>query len=554
MALAAEQIAHTVDSLVGEGVSKEMGIGGAYEGAEKYSKMLGSWAPPIRSADDDIGPDKNLADARVRDMTRNDGYAQSAANIHKDNIVGAMYMLNAKPQTTVLSGLKGDTKWAEEFQEEVEAKFTLCAESPNCWFDASHNQTLTGIIRLATGIYAQTGEFLATAAWITDYPRPYKTAIQMIDLDRLATPWEFMDDPSVVSGVRKTRRGASRGFYIRKGKNRADMFRDPVDDFTYVKARKPNGRVNAIHIKEQMRVDQTRGVADMVAGLKEMKTLSTFRDVTLQNAVVNAMYAASIESDLPPEVAMAALGAGNPGEQIAKYGSAYLGAIAKYTGENNMKVDGVKIPHFYPGTSLKLNPVGNPGGVGQEFETGLLRYISALLGVSYEQLSRDYSNTNYSSARAGMLETWKFMQSRKKMVADRLATIIYTLWFEEAMNMGDLEVMKYSKAPNFYEGLNREAYTNCSWIGASRGQIDELKETQAAVLRMKYNLSTQEDEAAKLGKDWRRLNEQLEREKLDREDKGLELEESNAINAASGAPREASNDENDAAEVRGEDG
>jgi capsid protein len=28
-----------------------------------------------------------------------------------------------------------------------------------------------------------------------------------------------------------------------------------------------------------------------------------------------------------------------------------------------------------------------------------------------------------------------------------------------------------------------EAMSRCDWIGASRGQIDELKETQAAILR-----------------------------------------------------------------------
>jgi hypothetical protein len=60
---------------------------------------------------------------------------------------------------------------------------------------------------------------------------------------------------------------------------------------------------------------------------------------------------------------------------------------------------------------------------GTNFEQSLLRYIAATLGVSYEQLSRDYTNTNYSSARAAMTETWKFMQARKKLIADRFATI-----------------------------------------------------------------------------------------------------------------------------------
>jgi hypothetical protein len=29
-------------------------------------------------------------------------------------------------------------------------------------------------------------------------------------------------------------------------------------------------------------------------------------------------------------------------------------------------------------------------------------------------------------------------------------------------------------APNFYAPMMKEAYAACSWIGAARGQIDEL--------------------------------------------------------------------------------
>ncbi|PVQ41401.1 phage portal protein, partial [Salmonella enterica] len=41
-------------------------------------------------------------------------------------------------------------------------------------------------------------------------------------------------------------------------------------------------------------------------------------------------------------------------------------------------------------------------------EQALLRYIAAGLGVSYEQLSRDYSQVSYSSARASANESWRY--------------------------------------------------------------------------------------------------------------------------------------------------
>lgn len=59
------------------------------------------------------------------------------------------------------------------------------------------------------------------------------------------------------------------------------------------------------------------------------------------------------------------------------------------------------------------------------------------------------------------------------------------------------------------------------WIGASRGQIDELKETQAAVMRIKAGLSTYEIEASRLGFDFRDLFEQQASEKEQMEELGL---------------------------------
>lgn len=532
-----EDIARDIAEVVGDIPGKDMAFGGAFEGADRFDRWLSTWQPGLQSADLDILGAKPLADARSRDAARNDGYIQSAANIHKDNIVGSMFLLNAKPN---MRGLGIDDEvWEEEAQLEFETKFTLAAESPNHWLDAQRSKTLTGMVRLATGIYTQTGELLASAEWLRDKPRPFSTAIQLLDLDRLTTPYD--SDPSAIvrGGVRLNQFGAAMGYYIRNA-HPTDYDR-PFDsvDYKYVPATKPWGRRQIIHIREEVRPAQTRAVADIVAGLKAIKITQKFRDVTLQQAVVQAMYAMSIESDMMPAEAFAAMGAQNMdiGTVVADYATKYMAAVSAYTGKKGITIDGVKIPHFFPGTRLNAKTTNGPGGVGQEFEQSLLRYIAAILGVSYEQLSKDFSKTNYSSARAALTETWKYMQSRKRMVADRFASMVYMLWFEEQMNAGELEAMKYSKLPNYYEGLYAEAYTECDWIGASRGQIDELKETQAAVLRIKFGLSTHEDELSKLGKDWRKIYGQLARESKMRDKLGIVLQEDNSMNAASGSPR-----------------
>jgi lambda family phage portal protein len=532
-----------IEALLGPNIlspaeSRELAIvGGAHEGASRFSRELALWAPALQSADRDILPEKAETDARARDMVRNDAYVNNGQSLHRDGIVGSLFALNAKPSIGVL-GL--DEAWATEFQAEVEEKFTLWAESPNNWPDAARINTLTALVRLAIGTYTMGGEVLATVEWPRESDRQYRTSIQMIENERLSTPYLLMDDPNVRGGIERNRYGAPQAYHIRRGHPTDPWQR--IEDYEWVRVpiRKPWGRLQVIHILEQTRIDQTRGISEMVSALKEMRTTKKYRDIVLQNAVVNATYAATIESDLPPDAAFASLGGGDDiGEGVANYAASYLGAIGQYAGNSrNMHIDGVRIPHLFPGTKLQLRNAGTAGGVGTGFEQSLLRYIAANLGVTYEELSRDYSQTNYSSIKAAVSVTGRFMASRKKMVADRFASAIYRLWFEEALNKNDITSMPRN-APNFYENMNGDAYTSCDWIGAGKGQIDELKETQAAVLRLKYHLSTYEDEMGRLGKDWRKTLAQRERETKELKARDLVVEESNAINAASGAPRQS---------------
>ena len=540
--MGAQIIDHYVDPLIGVPPSREVAMSGAYDASSRTSNELALWTSPLQSADMDLLPDKDIMDSRVRDMLRNDAYVQNGATIQKDSIVGEMFLLNAKPNWKVL-GL--DETWAEEFQEEVEAKFTLYAESIRNFPDAARKNTLTGMVRLAVGIHAMAGEVLASVEWMRNGYRPFSTALQMIDLDRLGNPRGEMDTPTLRKGVHRDRYGAALGYWIRQA-HPSDWMDPNGYDWKYVPATRGQvvgnpgwDRPQMIHILDQWRPDQSRGVAAMVAALKEMKMTKRFRDVVLQSAVLNATYAASIESDLPADVVLQQAGGGDV-SALSSYATSYLSEVAKYVGgSKNIRLDGVKVPVFYPGTKMKLQNAGTPGGVGSEFESSMLRYIAASLGVSYEQLSKDYSAANYSNLRAAMAETAKRMRVQKRNVADRFAGIFYRLWLEEALNKREITSMP-RKAPNWYDGLNQEAYSACDWIGASTGQIDELKETQAAVLRINNGLSTREDELARLGKDWRVVFRQLAREKKVADDQnllfGADKNSQNMMNAASGTP------------------
>jgi len=235
--------------------------------------------------------------------------------------------------------------------------------------------------------------------------------------------------------------------------------------------------------------------------------------VTLQNAIVQATYAAAIESEIPQEAMLAMMGQGSSENAYNDAVGTYLDGLTAFLGgSNNIKLDGVMIPHLYPGTKLNVRPVSNPGGIGTEFEASLLRYAAAGLDVSYEEMARDYSKVNYSSGKLAIANLEKSVMSRKRLVADGLANHIYALWLEEEIVAGNLPLPAGADVELFYQPLMKEAFTRATWIGAGSGMIDELKETQAALLRIKGGLSTYEAELAKLGKDWRRVFAQRARE------------------------------------------
>ena len=371
-------------------------VTGAYDAADRANREIALWTPPLHSADDDILPAKEILDVRSRDTVRNDGYISGASDIYKDSIVGALYALNSKPAHEVL-GL--DEVWAEEFQLEVETKFTLAAESSACWFDASRRNTVTELVRLGVGIGLMAGEVLGTMEWINTSGRPFKTAMQMIDVDRLSNPSNKLDSRELRGGVQMDRYGAPLGYHIRTT-HPTEFYGLEREEWSYVPAYKPWGRPLVLHLFEQQRPGQTRGVSKLASTLKQSRSAGRFRDIMLENAVVNATFAASIESELPTEAVYQMMGGGNldaadAQKAIQAYAQGYLSSINEYVGSRGHRIDGVKVPHLFPGTKLQLRPAGQGGPLGTELEQSMLRYIAASLGLSYEQFSHDYSKANY---------------------------------------------------------------------------------------------------------------------------------------------------------------
>lgn len=488
---------------------------GGLEGAERTARETALWNPHMGSPDQIINRVKSVADARGRDLVNNDGHARGGIAIAKDSIVGGHYRLNATPVVRVLKSAgtgSFDDTWAEEFQAVVEARFDLIAESDSYWLDAAGVNTFTDMIRLAVGGIMVGGEIAATCEWLSrDSSRPLATAIQMIAPARISNPNGLPDDRFMRRGVQRDVRGKPLGYHIRSG-HPGENYDLSSTQWKYVAARKPWGRRQVIHIFEQMEPDQSRGVGDIVSVLKNMRMTKQFDELTLQRAVVDASYASAIESDLPPDAVYGLMGGASGPENFENAVVSYMSLLSRFFGAANVAMDGVKTPVLPPGTKMVTKSLGTPSGIGSDFGEGLLRHTAAALGISGEEFMNNFTKTSYSGLRGAFNHTNKRMKARKKIGADRFADAIYALVLEEEIGNGNVPLPRGVSREIFYEPLMKEAFCRAQWIGAGAGQIDELKETQAAILRIKSGLSTYEYEASKMGGDFREIFKQRARE------------------------------------------
>lgn len=468
-------------------------------GADTWAPELRSWNPSLVSADTELLPEQETLRARTHDMIRNHGLMSGGVQIHLDNIIGAGLRLSAKPDYRAL-GLDAD--WAKEWSRDTEVRFRQFADDIDCYCDATRRKSFAGLLSQGYRSYLTSFEILATAEWLPRSGSRYKTAIQMIDPARLENPHGAPDQDRLRGGVELGEMGDPVAYWIssRLAGDSYNMSNAGLRTWKRVPRETSWGRPLVIHVYDEERAGQSRGKSGIVSVLAKSKMLEKFEQVALQAAIQNAMYAAVIESSMDWNSVGTAIGATATADPVEKY----LGHRAAWHNDGHVRYAGLKIPHLYPGEQLKFTNPQHPNTAFNSFEEAVLRYIAGGFNLSYEQLSRDYSKSNYSSARAAMLEAWRFFSGRRHFIGARFATLIYSLWLEEAIIKEEVEIPP--GAPSFHEA--KSAWTRCMWIGPGRGHIDPAKESSAMEVDLRSFTTTLEKECAERGLDWEEVLEQ----------------------------------------------
>jgi len=482
----------------------------AYEAGSRTSQELGLFNPSLGSADRDYLPSRNTIVARTRHLVQNSGWASSAVTRHLDSVIGIGFRPSVKPDYLAL-GL--DKEWARTWARKVEARWRVYAEDPLRYMDAARRKNFTEILRTAYREWLVSGEAVALSLWKTGKPgKRCATTFQLIDSDQLSNPYGEPDSDTLRGGVEVSELGAPTAYHFRDA-HPGDFTIASAKSWTWTRVPRetPWGRLRVIHAFEEKRPNQTRGISRFAPVVERFKMLDRYDKSELQAALLNAVLAAAFESPMDSELLFDSISEKSLNE--------YQTLRSDYHKEKGLTINGVTVPALFPGEKLTFHTAARPNVAFADFERACLRNISAALGITYEQLTSDWSQVNYSSARAAIMEVWKTLFADRTLFADQFATPIMLLWLEEEINAGNIEIP--DGAPNFYEMPG--AYLGVKWIGTGRGYVDPEKEAKGANMRINTGISTLEDECAEQGKDYQEVLEQRAAEIAYMKELGLPL-------------------------------
>ncbi|GBQ69681.1 bacteriophage capsid protein [Ameyamaea chiangmaiensis NBRC 103196] len=494
------------------------GMGGAfaYDSANPFSQEGADWNPLLRSPDNEINLNRDRMAARARDLFHNDGWARGVVTRATDNVIGAQWRLVAKPDYRALSQRYGkgfDPVWADEFRRVVEAEWRTWSEDPLFLCDQQQRLSVQQMLRLAFMHRVKDGESLIRLHY--DEGRlpmgsDYAMTMEVIHPDRLSNPWQQIDTHFLRGGVELNDNGAHIAYHIRRA-HQFDYF-DAVESVEWERVARytPWGRPVLVHSYDHDDADQHRGLSIFTPIMNRFRMLSRYDQAELQQALIQTCFATFFESPYDSDDVMG-------GEE----GSAYQNLRREFHDQNPISINGVRIPSLAPGEKVSTVSASRPYSGFAEFHRAFLRNFSAATGLSAEQISMDYSQTNYSSSRSSFLEASKTLYRRRMDFGADTARPIYVAHLEEQFDRKRVPLPR--NAPDFLDA--RAAFSRCWWIGPARGWVDPVAERKGAIMGLDAGFGTLERECAEQGLDYEEVLDQRATERKQMTDRGIPFPE-----------------------------
>lgn len=491
----------------------------SYSGAES-NRLNSNARPKNQSADAEMmGPfGADALRAWSRKLVRDNAYAWGVVDTIVSSVVGcgihAQSMIEEEDGTDI-----EDTNWA---RDDIWSQWCECC-------DINGQYSFDEIQQIAQREMVEAGEVLihlvnTPSAEFRGISRPVPLALELIEADRLAS------DHDTYYASRETKNRIVRGVEIDDlGKPVAYwVYQDHPSSVHVVRSRKPV-RIDAKHIQHlyrRERVGQNRGVSWFAPALSWLRDLGVYVDNELQTSAVASCFGVVIKTD------------GSPGG---------LNGPSSDDGEDQ---NGNSFEYIEPAMVARLNPQesievinpGRPNANAGPWINLILRGIAVGTGLSYETISRDYSQTTYSSSRTSQLEDRRRFRQWQRYLVGHLCQPVWDRFCDAAAMQGRAEF------PTMVELLdNRRKFSAVEWQTPEWEWVDPQNEQAASQNSIDALQSTYQVELGNRGRNWRQVFYQRAKEESLKKQLGLTTLEQAKVDAKakgnqpSDEPREPQN-------------
>lgn len=451
-------------------------------------RSVRGWNPVAQTADQDTLGVIEAARASSRDLFMNTPIASGAIRRIRTNVVGSGLTLQCRIDREAL-GLSDEA--ADAWERKTEREFRLWAMSKDC--DSTRYQNFYGLQALAIISTLMNGDCFALLPYIErkNPQTPYKLVVRLIEADQICNPGYMPDSDSIAGGIEVDADGAAVAYHIRKASTA--MFASTEDWIRVTAYGNESGRRNILHILDRERIGQRRGMPLLSSVIEPLKQATRLSEAELMGAVISAFFTVFVKS-------ITGTGLGDsyvPGESVLSPSDGTSGSSATHADRNIYEIGSGNIVELGENEEIQLADPKRPNSAFAPFFEAIMRQVGASIEVPYEQLMLMFT-ASYSASRAALLEAWKFYRMRRTWLANEFCQPTYEEWLTEAVGSGRVS------APGFFEDLSiRAAWSGASWGGPGQGQIDPVKETNGAILRIQGNLGTYEDEYTAIhGGEW----------------------------------------------------
>lgn len=230
-----------------------------------------------------------------------------------------------------------------------------------------------------------------------------------------------------------------------------------------------------VHLFRPLRPGQIRGEPWLARALIKLHELDQYDDAELVRKKTAAMFAGFITRLSPEDNLM--------GEGMTDGSGVALAGLEPGT-----------LQILEPGEDIKFSQPADVGSSYSEFMRQQFRAVAAAMGITYEMLTGDLTQVNYSSIRAGLLEFRRRCEAiQHGVIVHQLCRPIWRAWMEQAVLAGALTLPGYA--------TRRRDYQSVKWIPQGWQWVDPLKETEAMKSAIRSGLMSRSEAISANGYD-----------------------------------------------------